>query len=151
MEKTAGEVFAQRMKEALQSRGMTKVDLSRKLKELGHPIDPVVLGRIAKGGTRAKNLTVEQLLAIAYALDAPPFQLIQPYDEETKVKIVGNRDAVTPDQLEAYLRGWTPLPGMDETTFMLELPPAQLVEIAGERRNKLYAALEGLIPPELLE
>jgi transcriptional regulator with XRE-family HTH domain len=144
MEKTAGQVFADRMAEVLKSRGWKKTDLAKRLEELGHPMHPVVLGRIAQGQTRATNVSLEDVLAIAYALEVPPAQMMYPYDKETSVRIVGNRPAVAPSELYRWTVGFEPLEGIDQTRYVLELPPEQLVTLAeGYRMRAVDAGLLG--------
>src|SRR5262245_60670882 len=143
-ETTAGVVFGQRLTQVRTKRGITKAALSRRLDELGHPLHRVVLGEIEAGGTRARNVSLEDVLAIAYALGVPPLQMMFPYDDETRVRIVSNRPPVEPDQLRLWIWGahGGNIEEADEVTYMLELPEKELVRLAsGAKVRALTAAI----------
>jgi transcriptional regulator with XRE-family HTH domain len=129
---TPGVVFGQRLAQVRAKRGISKAALSRRLEELGHPLHRVVLGEIEGGGTRARNVSLEDVLAIAYALGVPPLQMMFPYDEQ-RVRIVGNREPVEPERLRYWIVGppyGSSIEKDDTFTYIFELPEKDLADLA---------------------
>ena len=153
MEKSAGQVFGDRLGEVLAKRRITKKELADRLAGLDHKLHRVVLGQIEQGGTRARNVSLEDVFAIAYGLGVPPVQLMFPYKEKTLVRIVGAKPPVGATDLYNWITGYAPLDETDPVTYRLELPPAELeqffrYELPGSPNNRFGAEREPLSPEE---
>src|SRR5512133_2645605 len=90
------------MQQVRNRRGLSQADLSKRLNDLGHPIDRVILTRIEAGGQpagkspkahaenkiRAQNIRLKDVLAICAALNVSPAHMLAPYDDDQYVAIV---------------------------------------------------------------
>ena len=124
---TPGEAFGRRLKQVRQRRGWTQAQLSRRLSELDYPIDRVTLSKIERGGERAQNVKLQELLAIAYALGVPPVQMMFPYEDETRVRVIGKQPPAPADDVRGWIAGQWPLYADDDkATYYLERPPQLL-------------------------
>lgn len=111
--KRVGAVFADRLKKARKERGWTQQALADAMDELGHPINRVTIAKIEDGKTRATNVTVEELLVFAAALDMPPSLLLLPLGTEDRVAITPTL-SVHPDAAMQWFEGEEPLLVWDE-------------------------------------
>lgn len=88
--------------------------------ELGLPTSRTTIVKIEKGGVRAENTSLQELLALAAALGVTPIQLLEPRGNESL--------AVTPklvlqaDQARLWIRGKRLLPGADPIAWFAQLP-----------------------------
>lgn len=73
-----GEVIAKEARRLREARGWKQQDLADRLAELGAPLNRVTLAKIESGGTRAANLSVADMMALAAALDTSPVSLVFP-------------------------------------------------------------------------
>lgn len=92
----ASDQIGRKIKEVRQRRGLTAEQLADRCADIGAPhISAAVLANIETGrrdkttGQRRRELTVEELLILAVALEAPPAVLLLPAGDE--------RLAITPD------------------------------------------------------
>lgn len=123
---TAGEAFAERLKQVRQRHGLTQAQLADRLRELGYPIDRVTLSKIERGGERAKNVKLEEAFAIAYALDVSPKHLIAPYSMESRVSVVPAKRPLGPEDAREWVAGRWPVTDQDARFFYTELPPNEV-------------------------
>jgi transcriptional regulator with XRE-family HTH domain len=149
---TAGEAFGERLQEIRRKRGWTQEDLASRLDDLGFPIHRVTLGQIEKGGTRARNVTLEEVLAIALALGVPPVMMMAPFSIEVRLRVVGRRTPAPPDVARAWIVGHQlleerppvlevgelPSEPADAATYYLEIPPEKLAAVVTEARELAY-------------
>jgi transcriptional regulator with XRE-family HTH domain len=120
---TAGLVFGRRLREVRKRHGWTQQDLADRMTELGHPIHRVTLARIEKGGTPAHNVTLENVLALSFALGVSPLHMICPFDPDARLRVVSKKQAVDSILVRQWLRGWEPLLDEPRGFFLDELPP----------------------------
>jgi transcriptional regulator with XRE-family HTH domain len=137
---SAGQVFARRLAEVREARDWSQKRLSERMTELGHPIHRVKLAKIEK--ERARSVTLEDVLALSYALDVSPLYMVAPLEADgPRLTVVGNEQPADPDDARAWLRGDEPLLGQDEFTWTMQRParevPAQL-----ERRPNVMRRLQ---------
>jgi transcriptional regulator with XRE-family HTH domain len=103
---TSGRVAAN-IAEARAARGLTFRDLHVKLRELGRPISPSGLHKIERGDRR---VDVDDLVAIALALDTTPNQLLLgPVAPDDKLELTPGVEA-TGYQAWGWARGEAPFP-----------------------------------------
>ena len=146
----AGEVFARRMREVRERRGWSQQRLSDRLRELGHPLHRVTLAKIEQGGTRARKVPLEDVLAIAAALDVAPLHLFVPF--EPSVRLVVGDVAVAPQHARLWVRGRSPLgiERQDMRIFFSELPPEEIQAALAERdRMEALGQFVGMSAPAL--
>ncbi len=123
----------------------------RMTKEFGHPVHRATLAKIESGGTRAENVTVKDLFAIAAALNVAPIYLITPADESTRLM-------VTPETpVPAGLaRGWMQGGNVlrrgtdDEAEYYTTKPPAEM-EALIQLAKVVRAEREGTLPADVVE
>jgi transcriptional regulator with XRE-family HTH domain len=105
---------------------MTRRQLAARLAEIGVAMDRTTITKIEQG--RKKAVPVDDVFAIAYALDVSPAFLLLPYAKE-HVAVAPNLGPVDNLRLELWLRGDEPLPGQDRRRFLRELPPDRLTQL----------------------
>jgi transcriptional regulator with XRE-family HTH domain len=131
------DVIRRRLREVRDGQGLTREKLSDRLEAIGYPIEALTLARIEGG--RIKRLSVDDVFALAYALDVSPLFLMLPYGgklddydgqtvwlSDTTVEIAANVPPVGSHMLRWWLRGRETLPGQDSSRFNRELPPDEL-------------------------
>jgi transcriptional regulator with XRE-family HTH domain len=113
-----GEVFSSRLREARDARRWTQQELSARLAELGAPMDRTTIAKLEKGQRQAR---VEELVAIAVALDVSPLYLILPLRLDAKVKLAPK---LVVEAIEAlnWASGKGPLDRANERTYRFQAP-----------------------------
>jgi transcriptional regulator with XRE-family HTH domain len=133
---TAGEAFAARVKQVRERKGWKQHDLSRRLGELGYPMDRVTLSKIERGGLRTRNVKLEEVLAIALALEVSPVFLIVPYEQEARLQVAPNVRPSTGAVARGWVEGrWTLTQEEDQRFFFTEQPPERLALYMEEARQ----------------
>jgi transcriptional regulator with XRE-family HTH domain len=140
---SAGEVFGHRLAELRKARGWTQVQLADRITELGGVgigAQNVHRGRVAKlesNPEKARRVTLEEVLAISYALGVSPMYMVVPLDRmEPRVAVMGNIQPADPEDVRLWLRGDQPLHGQDPFVFAVERP-AEEIPAAMEREPTL--------------
>lgn len=105
MAEKPSDVASRRLAELRRRRGYDQQQLADRLAELGHDISRPVLSKIESGGTRADNLSVNDWIALAYALDTDPLKLIAPYEEPDLEVAVAGETTTTCGDFRAWLCG----------------------------------------------
>ncbi len=154
---TAGIVFARRLREVRERKRWTQQRLADELDRLGlrspaaNSISRVTLAKIEAGGeehtsgknrTRAKNVSLEEVLALSAALGVAPVHMIATPDEgsEDAYLQVAPRLELEPDRARRWIRGEEPLRATDKQFF-----EGQVSADEWERwRNGAYRATEDL-------
>lgn len=108
--------IAQRVKELRGRRGWTAAHLGKVLGKHGVSWDRFTVANLESG--KRQNVTVQELFALALALDVAPTNLLVPLDDRPyQVTPVRTESA---DMVRAWVRGEEPLPGADERTYRAE-------------------------------
>jgi hypothetical protein len=105
------------------------------------------IAKLEKDTTRADHLTVNEALAISFALSVSPLCMLVPLDElEPRLYISRAVQPPTPSEARAWLRGEKELIGQNPRTFAVQrpddeqaealanLPPGYVVEITSAWR-----------------
>lgn len=95
----APEVLAEAVKFRREQMSMTQNDLAEALTEHGMDVDPTAIVRIEKG---SRGVRVEELLALAAALDVTPGDLLAPLHGRT---LTFGSDELTSGQVLAWFAG----------------------------------------------
>jgi transcriptional regulator with XRE-family HTH domain len=121
-----------------QNLGYTK--LARILEEIGRPIPELGLRRIESGDRR---VDVDDLMALAVALDVSPISLLMPQVDEPvqEIAVTGVETKVRADKLWLWLSAsvsgaWAPLTALSPMAFSLNAQPewehAKWVRVNGD-------------------
>ncbi len=140
---TPSDVVAGRVREIRHKRAMTVAQLADRLADLGMPglteqaLYNLEAGRPDRRGHRRRAVSVDELLALAYALEVSPLDLLVPIDDEPTISVPGTG---RPDWPRGQVRDWvsarSPLPGIDERLFFAELPPEEWRRALDRRRSR---------------
>jgi transcriptional regulator with XRE-family HTH domain len=158
---TAGAVFAERLREARNARGWRQQDLADEMGKLGMPMDRTTIAKLEKG---QREVRLDELVALAVALDVALVHLVLPIEGDESSPIEGDKLPVHPthgppvkltpkrevDQVKArrWARGDIPLdpanyrsyaeqsPG-DKYVSAEELSPDDLAALEAERERQL--------------
>jgi transcriptional regulator with XRE-family HTH domain len=117
-------VVAERLKEARRRRGWTAKQLAEHCAKAGAThLTVSVLANIESGrpdlnGQRRRDITVDELVALAYVLDVAPIYLLGlPTSGEKAMRVTPNRTVDDSDELLRWLRGDQALPGTDARLY----------------------------------
>lgn len=118
-ELTPGEAFAEQMKKARRSAGVTQADLSARLERLGFHLSRAAILEIEK---KSRRISLDEALAISAALDVAPVNMIVPFEDDrvlddeaadlgygvfepvSKLKI-GSALVMIPSEARSWIRG----------------------------------------------
>jgi transcriptional regulator with XRE-family HTH domain len=157
-----GALIAQRVKEIREKRGWTQQDLADAVADVGGPLtlSRTALAKLEAGGTRARNVSVEELLVLAVALGAYPVDLMVPVDDELadrpprRLKVTPGNPArpaeiLQPEHARAWVCGVGGPPADRDLLFALSLRPPSVTE-SHDRVARLGAQLieRGVDPAE---
>jgi transcriptional regulator with XRE-family HTH domain len=98
----ASDFVAQRVREIRQSRGWTAKDLAERCAEVGVPeITAAVIANIETGrrdadGRRRRDVTIDEALALAYALEVPPVFLLIPLNGSERLHVTSKVEMDAP-------------------------------------------------------
>lgn len=157
-EATASDVVAERVAASRRKRGWTARQLAERCAELGATqitaatLANIESGRRDKDGRRRRDVSVDELLALALALDVAPVHLLVPERVEPyQVTPTVENDTVL---VRNWVRGFVPLPGTDWAWFITERPAhelpvrsSELPEDEIQRRRHWYKLIAGAILP----
>jgi transcriptional regulator with XRE-family HTH domain len=105
-----GETVRARVSQLREEQNLSYTELARRCEDVGRSIPVLGLRRIEAG---ARRVDVDDVMALAAALDVPPATLLMPDTtgkewDTTVVETTGQPDGVTLEQLWAWLRGARP-------------------------------------------
>jgi transcriptional regulator with XRE-family HTH domain len=132
---TAGEAFAGRLKQVRERKGWTQARLAEELEKLDYRLDRVTISKIERGGARAQNVTLEEVLALAFALGVSPKHLVVPYSMEERLQVVPAERPSTTRVARRWIAGEDTLASEDPQFFFRELPPEELERVMEEARE----------------
>jgi transcriptional regulator with XRE-family HTH domain len=136
--RTPSETVAYRVREIRRKRDMTVVQLAERCAELDMPgLTAQSLFNIetTRPGRPQRPVSVDELVAIAIALDVFPRDLLAPVNDgpSWSVAATGSMD-VPRGEFRQWVNGERPLPTQDERLVWAELPPEEWRQ-ALERRH----------------
>jgi len=153
-DETVSGLIAERVRETRKLRGWKPAGLAARCAGLGaagiteNAIENIESGRRDKDGRRRRDVTVDELLVLACALDVTPLYLICGLDDAAGVP-VAPRLSVTSLEARNWMQGFGSLAGQDEERYVMSLPVSMR---GGYARNvdEALAALDG-VREELLQ
>lgn len=87
MPRDIGSHLTERVRRYREALGLRQEDIAERTAQLGYPMNRVTLAKIEKGGTRAANASLVDVLVLAAALDVPPPLLFVPLGEDEDLAI----------------------------------------------------------------
>jgi transcriptional regulator with XRE-family HTH domain len=130
-----GQILAKQLKAARTRQGMNQQDVADLMARYGHPINRVTLAKIEAGSTRARNVSLEEAIALAAVLSVPPEVFFFGLGSEDRVAVTPKM-TVHPGLARKWLRGSE----SPATSERFAHRPKEWGEAAGPVR--LYDALE---------
>jgi transcriptional regulator with XRE-family HTH domain len=122
--RTPTETVARRMRKLRKARGLTAAQLAERMAKVGVPWKSGVVAKLEKG--YREDVSVAELLALAYVLDVAPVHLLIPTEEVAYQVTPGT--VVGSGQARAWVRGFAGLPDTDPRFLYAEVPAH---EVAG--------------------
>ena len=125
-EETVSDLVAENIREARKRRGWKPAELAARCADVRAPditenaIENIESGRRANG-RRRRDVTVDELLVLAYALDIAPVYLICGLDDTTEIPVTPQL-SVTSIEARNWIHGFGSLAGTDEEEFARNLP-----------------------------
>lgn len=113
-----GDVLARRLREARGARNWTQQELAAELERLGAPMDRTTIAKIEKGQRQAR---VEELIALAAALDVAPVHLFLPIEDDGLVALTPKLE-VDVEKAWRWARGRQPLDPANIRTYSFQHP-----------------------------
>lgn len=132
---TPAGAFSERLKQVRDKRGWSQAKLAQRLVELGYPMSRETLAKIETGGTRAENVTLNDVLAISFALGVPPVEMMATYGQESRIRVVKGTPAATTEVVRGWISGAWPLADEDPFVYYGELSPERLRLAQEEARD----------------
>ena len=141
---TPSDAVAARLKELRRQRGWSAAKLAEHCTQAGAPhLTTSVLANIETGrpdthGVRRRDITIDELLVLAYVLNVAPLHLLGLPDDHTHptaVLVAPGHPVTDPDLLQRWLRGDQPLPGTAPSPYRaaaLEHTPTPNADDAAE-------------------
>ncbi|MER5821182.1 hypothetical protein ABT086_02475 [Streptomyces mirabilis] len=157
-ELTVSDIVAERVQQVRKRRGWTVKQLAERCAEIGaeeltaQALYNIGNGRRDEAGQRRRFVTVDEVAALALALDVAPVHLVIPPDAAdadeyriTPTSVVSVRD------VRAWFRGYYPVLGRSVRDFHSEVPESEygLIQLAPEARADPAEAIRGI--DELLQ
>lgn len=152
-EPTVSDIVADRVQQVRKRRGWTVKELAEHCAEIGageltaQALYNIGNGRRDEEGRRRRFVTVDEVLALALALDVAPVHLVVPPDAAdgdeyriTPTSVVSVRD------VRAWLRGYYPVLGRSVRDFHGEVPESEygLMQLAPQARTDPDEAIRGI-------
>jgi transcriptional regulator with XRE-family HTH domain len=119
---------------------MTAEQVAERLAEVGVSWQRSTLAKLENGNR--ENVTVGELLALAYVLGVAPVHLLIDPNSEDLYAVTPSCSESSAD-VRSWVRGFRPLEGMDARLFWAEVPPAEfgVQEDAPGRRKWLLEVI----------
>jgi transcriptional regulator with XRE-family HTH domain len=132
-----GLTFAQRLREAREARGLTQRELAQTVKKLGGSLNQSAITRIERGD---RKVTIDEMVALAAALDVAPVHLFLPIEGDAPVQLTPKR-TVDIEHARQWARGRRPLDPANVRFYSYQSPGDLSVSMEGASQDDLAAAL----------
>jgi transcriptional regulator with XRE-family HTH domain len=135
---TASDMTARRVREVRRRRDLSVAQLAQRCAEVGmseltdQALYNLEAGRADKRGRRRRAITVDELLALALALDVAPVHLLIPPDDDDAPYPVTATRTEPAGAVRDWVRGADVLDGIDQRRFFSEVPEHEWQQV-GER------------------
>jgi transcriptional regulator with XRE-family HTH domain len=124
---TPSDVVARRVREVRRRRGWSAARLAEQCARVGAPhltesvIANIESGRPDEQGRRRREVSVDEVIALALALEIAPVVLLVRFDNGKPYQVTPARVELS-QRVRTWVRGLVPLDGMDRQNFYNELP-----------------------------
>lgn len=150
------DIAAARIREVRRKRGLTAAQLAKRCADIGaseitaQSVSNIETGRRDKEGRRRRFVTVDELVALAVALEVAPVHLLSQALPPEELPLPGAwKGAPNAEGLALvwrnYIKGEQALPGMDARNYMTEAPEEDFTRLAfklAEERGKSGESLD---------
>lgn len=140
------ELLGERVRELRDHRDLSQRGFADLMRTLGVPLHHATVAKVEKG---TRKVSIDEIMAFAYALDVAPINLFTPFDEygdTLKVRVVDREDGdpvdVSPAGLRAWVRGTAPLRGQDGRLYYSTVPGAEWARRRRSTADRLQAAVD---------
>src|SRR5947208_3077345 len=126
------EIVAKRVVEVRESRGWTQTELAERLREIGYNKSRSTLTKLEGG--KYRNVSINDVFALAAALDDHPLHLLVPLEDDAMVAIapkVHYPAALT----RAWIRGLVQPPMLPDVDLR-QIPDSELRELIRQRLTR---------------
>lgn len=110
-------------------------ELADRVKEIGGRLDRAAISKIE---SKARNVSLDEALMLAVALDVSPVHLFLPLDDDAPVQLAPKLAPVKARDVREWLRGRAPLPTTNEKTFRTAWIPDSEWESRNARVEEAY-------------
>jgi len=142
-----GATVAANLKRIRTSAGITQAQLSERLSQMGHPIKTASIGKIESADRRVE---VDDLMALALALDTSPLALLLPVgDFDEHVDVTGARGSTA--LLWAWATGEHALTDANERAYQARSLPAWLHVQSDIEARRDYVLSFGVAPADVTD
>lgn len=127
LNETVSDVVARRIKEVRLKRGLKAQDLAKRCAERGMPhlsaatLSNIETGRRDDEGRRRRNITVDELLVLADALDIAPVHLMVPIEGVEEYPVTPNLSTRSP-VVRSWIRGYAAMDNQDARLYFADVP-----------------------------
>lgn len=143
MRRSIDEVLAERVKTYRTEQKLRQEDLAGRTRALGHPVSRLAIVKIESGGTRASNVSLQDWLALAAALDVPPPLLFLPLGDDDTVEVLPGLEEHPQLVLDWFTGDYAPRK-FDEDRWFRNTQPLRLFEGLRERQDAVHNAQAAL-------
>lgn len=117
--------------------GLTAAQLAEYCANLGYPelttqaLSNIESGRRDKAGKRRRYVTVDELIALSRALEVAPVYLLIPPLPSPEQPLPDDAWEISAlaHVWQSFIKGESPLPGMDPQRFLTEVPPEEFARL----------------------
>jgi transcriptional regulator with XRE-family HTH domain len=155
-------VFSSQVRRARKARGWTQQALVDRLAEIGYTdqqgvprIARATLAKIEDGNSTRSNASLEDVLALAAALDVSPMHLLAPHDDREALRVTDGLPPVPASLARRWIRGEAHLRFLlgignsreDLQSFLAAMPESEFRVSAaamGLNKNQIAEAMSGI-------
>lgn len=142
--KTPAAVFANRVREARQLRGLSQAELARRLS-----LDRTTISHIESG--KRSDVSISQLFAFADALGLAPVYLLSPRRVDAQVRLTPFGEPVSGSDARDWIRGKAPASPNELAAWLLALPQDEQLEFLVENDPEIAATADSPIARLLVD
>jgi transcriptional regulator with XRE-family HTH domain len=143
------EVLGENVRRLRRDREWSQADLAARLTELGYPMTQAMIAKIESVRTdratndvrAARSVSVDELVALAYALDTSPTNLLVPWPSDAAVNLVRGV-SISGAKGRRWFRGWEPAPGQDAQRYRRIVPDQDRIFLQDPHLPSLIDTLE---------
>lgn len=111
--------IAQQLRTARERNGMSQQAVAERLGQLGLSLHQTAIAKIEAG---RRSVSVEELFALAIALNVAPVHVVVPFDAAEVIRLAPEHKGDHAGWVREWVRGAHPLPGQDARIYQTFVP-----------------------------